>query len=74
MKIYRYFYKSRGYPGAHTIPRKRIAELLRDCRIVLCKAEMPRQGEIEPWMASFDGFVELRKPWAQFVQPLSCVA
>ena len=22
---------------------------------------MPRQGEIEPWMASFDGFVELKK-------------
>ena len=33
-----------NYHGAHTIPRKRIAELLRDCRIVLCKAEMPRHG------------------------------
>ena len=37
-------FASRGYYGAHTIPRKRIAELLRDCRIVLCKAEMPRHG------------------------------
>ena len=34
----------------------------------------PTGGEIEPWMASFDGFVRLRKPWAQFVQSLSCVA
>ena len=59
---------------ANILSGERIAELLRDCRIVLCNAEMPRQGEIEPWMASFDGFVELRKPWAQFVQPLSCVA
>ena len=37
-------FASRGYHDAHTIPCKRIAKLLRDCRIVLCNAEMPRHG------------------------------
>jgi hypothetical protein len=37
-------FAGRGYHDAHTIPCKRIVKLLRDCRIVLCNAEMPRHG------------------------------
>ena len=71
---------SRGHRGGlHTLRCPRIAKRLRYCRIMRmihrnAEAWTPRQGEIEPWMASFDGFVKLRKTLAQFVQSLSCVA
>ena len=69
-----------GHRGElYTLRSPRIAKRLRYCRIMHmlrrnAEAWTPRQGEIEPWMASFDGFVKLRKPLAQFVQSLSCVA
>ena len=51
---------------ANILSGERIAKLLRYCRIMHmlrrnAEAWTPRQGEIEPWMASFDGFVELKK-------------
>ena len=53
--------------GLHTLRCPRITKLLRYCRIMRmihrnAEAWTPRQGEIEPWMASFDGFVLLWKP------------
>ncbi|WP_308801809.1 hypothetical protein [Agathobacter sp.] len=46
--------------------QRRLAKLLRDCRIMHMKhrnapAWKPGQGDIEPWMASIDGFVKHRK-------------
>ena len=53
--------------GLHTPRCPRIAKRLRYCRIMRmihrnAEAWKPRQGEIEPWMTSFDGFVLLWKP------------
>ena len=57
-----------GHRGElYTLRCPRIAKLLRYCRIMHmlhrnAEAWTPRQGEIEPWMASFDVFVILWKP------------
>ena len=53
--------------GLYTLRCPRITKLLRYCRIMRmihrnAEAWTPRQGEIELWMASFDGFVLLWKP------------
>ena len=54
-------------PPAEVLPKERLAQRLRYCRIMPMKrrnapAWTPGQGEIEPWKASFDGFVGHRKP------------
>ncbi len=53
-------------PPAEVLPKERLAQRLRYCRIMPMKrrnapAWTPGQGETAPWTARFDGFVKPRK-------------
>jgi len=53
-------------PPAEVLPKERLAQRLRYCRIMPMKrrnapAWTPGQGETAPWTARFDGFVKHRK-------------
>ena len=54
-------------PPAEVLPKERLAQWLRYCRIMHMKrrnapAWTPGQGETAPWTARFDGFVRHRSP------------
>ena len=54
-------------PPAEVLPKERLAQRLRYCRIMPLKrrnapAWTPGQGETAPWTARFDGFVKHRNP------------
>ena len=65
---------------AEVIPKERLAQRLRYCRIMPMKrrnapAWTPGQGETAPWTARFDGFVKHRNPKKHnLYSNLSCVA
>ena len=55
-----------NWPPAEVLPKERLAQRLRYCRIMPMKhrnapAWTPGQGETAPWTARFDGFVKHRK-------------
>lgn len=55
-----------NWPPAEVLPKERLAQRLRYCRIMPMKhrnapAWTPGQGETAPWTACFDGFVKHRK-------------
>ena len=56
-----------NWPPAEVLPKERLAQRLRYCRIMPMKhrnapAWTPGQGETAPWTARFDGFVGHRYP------------
>ena len=56
-----------NWPPAEVLPKERLAQRLRYCRIMPMKrrnapAWTPGQGETAPWTARFDGFVKHRNP------------